>query len=116
MAGEELEMLKPGKHGWGKVMGPSEEERVTSGEASVPRPSLVGSRTAQGAWVALGEAAGWKPWGENCVNGRKPWPRVPYQAGVSPLPHSSLPLTRVKWHTTSQAIGVGMRMARPSLC
>lgn len=95
MAQERTEnMLKPGKRGWGRVM---------------VRPSLVGSPTTQ----SLGCTGGGGKTGPGvalCRRQEACGPQVSGWARVCAACSSSLPLTHV-CSTTSQAIGVGMRMS-----
>lgn len=101
--------LKPGKHGWGRVMGPSEggachpagglcPEALTGGQSHNAEPGLHWGRRQDGPWGGFASAAGslWPP-GAYLGRGLR---------GLLLQP----PATRV-CSTTSQAIGVGMRMS-----
>lgn len=100
-------MLKPRKGGWGRVMGDLREECVApSGRPLSPEASLVGSPTTQ----SLGCTGGLG--GDGLCGGfvSACGPQVPRWAGFCAARSSSLPSPCV-CSTTSQAIGVGMRMS-----
>lgn len=102
--------LKPGKHGWGRVMGPSPggachpkweasvPEALTGGQSHNAEPGLHWGRRQDGPWGGSASAAG------------SLWPPGAYLGwGLRGLLLQP-PVARV-CSTTSQAIGVGMRMS-----